>query len=32
MEDMDDIDYRYGNNVFNIFKLNNLGDYHDLYV
>ena len=22
----------YGNNVFNKFKLNNLGDYHDLYV
>ena len=21
-----------GNNVFNNFKLNNLGDYHDLYV
>ena len=32
MEDIDDIDYRYGNNVFNKFKLNNLGDYHDLYV
>ena len=32
MEDIDDIDYRHGNNVFNKFKLNNLGDYHDLYV
>ena len=32
MEDIDDIDYRHGNNVFNNFKLNNLGDYHDLYV
>ena len=32
MEDTDDIDYRHGNNVFNKFKLNNLGDYHDLYV
>ena len=32
MEDIDDIDYRQGNNVFNKFKLNNLGDYHDLYV
>ena len=32
MEDIDDIDYRDGNNVFNKFKLNNLGDYHDLYV
>ena len=32
MEDIDDIDYRHGNKVFNKFKLNNLGDYHDLYV
>ena len=32
MEDIDDIEYRHGNNVFNRFKLNNLGDYHDLYV
>ena len=32
MEDIDDIDYRHGNNVFNKFKLSNLGDYHDLYV
>ena len=32
MEDIDDIDYRHGNNVFNKFKLNNLGDYHNLYV
>ena len=32
MEDIDDIDYRHGNNVFNKFKLNNFGDYHDLYV
>ena len=32
MEDIGDIDYRHGNNVFNKFKLNNLGDYHDLYV
>ena len=32
MEDIDDIDYRYDNNVFNKFKLNKLGDYHDLYV
>ena len=32
MEDIDDIDYRHGNNVFNKFKLNNLGDYHDLYM
>ena len=32
MEYIDDIDYRHGNNVFNKFKLNNLGDYHDLHV
>ena len=32
MEDIGDIDYRHGNNVFNNFKLNNLGDYRDLYV
>ena len=32
MEDIDDIDCRHGNNVFNKFKLNNLRDYHDLYV
>ena len=32
MEDIEDIDYRHGNNVFNNFQLNNLGDYHDLYV
>ena len=31
-EDIDDIDYRHGNNVFKGFKLENLGDYHDLYV
>ena len=32
MENTDDIGYRHGNNVFKIFKLENLGDYHDLYV
>ena len=32
MEDIHDIDYRHGNNVLNKFKLNNLGDYHDLYM
>ena len=32
MEDISDIDYRYTNNVFKVFKLENLGDYHDLYV
>ena len=32
MEDIDEIDYRHGNNVFKSFKLENLDDYHDLYV
>ena len=32
MENNEDIDYRHGNNVFNKFKLNNLSEYHDLYV
>ena len=32
MEDIDDIDYRHGNNMFKGFKSENLGDYHDLYV
>ena len=32
MENVDDIDYRPGNNVFKGFKLENLRDYHDLYV
>ena len=32
MENIDDIDYRHGNNVFKIFKLKHLGEYHDLYV
>ena len=32
MENISDIDYRHGNNVFKKFKLNNLGEYHDLYV
>ena len=32
MEDIDDIDYRHGHNVFQGFKSENLGDYHDLYV
>ena len=32
MEDIDDINYRHGKNVFKGFKLENLGDYHDLYV
>ena len=32
MENISDIDYRHGNNVFKGFKLENLGDCHDLYV
>ena len=32
MENIEDIDYRHGNNVFNKFKLNNIGEYHDLCV
>ena len=32
MEDISDTDYKYANNVFEKFNLNNLGDYHDLYV
>ena len=32
MENIDDIGYRYGNNVFKKFKLKNLGEYDDLYV
>ena len=30
MEDINDIDYRHANNVFKVFKLENLGNYHDL--
>ena len=32
MEDISDTDYKQANNVFRKFNLNNLGDYHDLYV
>ena len=35
MKNIDDIDYRLGNNVFKRFKLKNLGEYHeyhDLYI
>ena len=31
-KNIDDIDYRHGNNVFKRFKLKNLEKYHDLYV
>ena len=32
MENIDDIDYRHGNNVFKRFKLKNIGEHHDLYI
>ena len=32
MENIDDIDYRHGNNVFEKLKLKNLGECDDLYV
>ena len=32
MEDITDIDYKHAKRVFRKFKINNLGDYHDLYV
>ena len=32
MEDISDIDYRHANNVFKVFKLENLGNYRDLFV
>ena len=32
MENIDDIGYKHGINVFKRFKLKNLGEYHDLYV
>ena len=32
MEDISDIDYRHVNNVFKVFKLENLGNYLDLYA
>ena len=32
MEDISDIDYRHANTVFKVFKLENVGNYHDLYV
>ena len=32
IENISDIDYRHANDVFKGFKLENLGDYHDLYV
>ena len=32
MEDISDNDYRHANNVFKVFKFENLGNYYDLYV
>ena len=32
MEDITDIDFRHAKRVFKALKMNNLGDYHDLYV
>ena len=32
LENISEVDYMHTNNVFKTFKLNNLGDYHDLYV
>ena len=32
MENIGDIDYRHGNNIFKRSKLKNLEEYHDLYV
>ena len=32
MENIDDVDYRHGHNVFKRFKLKDLGEYHDLYI
>ena len=32
MENIEDIDYRHGNNIFNKCKLKNLGEYHGLYL
>ena len=32
MENINDIDYRHGNNLFKKCKVKNLGEYHDLYV
>ena len=32
MEDISDIGYRHTINVFKVFKLENLGNYHDLYM
>ena len=32
IEGITDVDYRHAKKVFKEFKMNNLGDYHDLYA
>ena len=32
LENISEVDYMHANNIFKIFELNNLGNYHDLYV
>ena len=32
MEDIADVDYRHERKAYKEFKINNLGDYHNLYV
>ena len=32
LENISELDYMHANDVFKTFELNNLGDYHDLYV
>ena len=32
MEDITNIDYKHAKRILREFKINNLGDYHDLYV
>ena len=32
LEDIIDEDYRHAQKVWDVFEINNLGDYHDLYV
>ena len=32
VKDITDVDYRHATRVFKEYKMNNLGEYHDLYV
>ena len=32
LEDISDEDYTHAQKVWDVFKINNIGDYHDLYV